>query len=162
MRRQISHALPGSDNVLEKFLWTVLRSNEMTALLRVCTLWREIISAPMRWLTGKASSTLTNWSVISSNDVLDLAYDSIASVAADGHSLLDPSLDPFAPIAAKQPAFKTWRDERATHVVKSPDGTALRIYAHVLAEARRPAGKGNAQVPTVHRTHNSSAPFRTS
>ena len=46
-----------------------------------------------------------HWSIVSSNDVLDLAYDAVVAIAADGHSLLDPSLDPFAPIAAKQPVF---------------------------------------------------------
>ena len=143
-------AVPGSDNTLEKFLWTVLRSNEITALLRVCTLWREIISAPMRWLTGKASSALADWSNVSSNDVLDLTYDAMVSIAADGHSLLDPLLDPYAPIAAKQPAFKDWRDERAAHVMKAPDGTAHCIYARALAEARSPEGKGNAQVSASH------------
>ena len=67
-------ALPGSDNQLEKFLWRVLKCNEMTALLRVNTLFKFVISEPMRWLAGKASKKLDDWSVASSAEVLDLAY----------------------------------------------------------------------------------------
>ena len=84
--------------------------------------------------------------MVSSNDALDLAYEMMVSVAADGHSLLDPNLDPFAPIAAKQPMFAQWRQDRLTHTIKAPDGTVHNVYVQVLAEARRPTGKGNAQV----------------
>ena len=127
----------------------VLRCNEMTALLCVCTLWREIFSAPMRFLSGKGSM-LDRWSVVSSADVLDRVYDAMVAIAADGHSLLDPSLDPFAPIAAQQPAFALWRDERAARVMKSPDGTPHCVYKRILAEARSPAGKGNAQAALLN------------
>ena len=137
--------VPGSDNKLEKFLWRVLHCNEMTACLRVCTLWREIFSAPMRYLSGK-TDTLAQWSIVSNSDVLDLAYDAMVAIAADGHALLHPSLDPFAPIAEAQPAFKSWREHRAQQVVKAPDGTPHCVYPAVLEEARSPVGKGNAQV----------------
>ena len=57
-----------ADNKLEKFLWRVLRCNEITALLRANTLFKYIISDPMRWLTGK-STKLKDWSIVSSSEV---------------------------------------------------------------------------------------------
>eukprot|EP00966_Prymnesium_polylepis_P005007 114807-Prymnesium_polylepis.1 len=41
--------VPGADNQLEKFLSRVLSCNEMTALLRVNTLWKYTFSEPARW-----------------------------------------------------------------------------------------------------------------
>jgi hypothetical protein len=103
-------SVPGSDNQLEKFLWRVLKSNEMVALLRVCTLFKYLLTEPMRWLAGSGSKKLKDWSVVSSSEVLDFAETALVAIAADGHSLLDPSLDPFAAIAAKQPSFKSWQE----------------------------------------------------
>ena len=136
--------VPGANNKLEKFLWQVLRCNEMTAVLRVCTLWQTLITNPMRWLTG-SSTELHDWGLDNSNEVLDLVYDSMVKVAADGHTLLDPSFDPLESIAAKQPKFATWRSDRLLHTVQAPDGTKHFVHARVLAEARSPAGSGNAQ-----------------
>jgi hypothetical protein len=48
--------VPKADNRLEKFLWRVLKCNQVTALLRVNTLFKCIISEPMRWLAGKGSA----------------------------------------------------------------------------------------------------------
>ena len=136
--------VPGANNKLEKFLWQVLRCNEMTAVLRVCTLWQTLITNPMRWLTG-SSTELHDWGLDNSNEVLDLVYDSMVKVAADGHTLLDPSFDPLESIAAKQPKFATWRSDQLLHTVQAPDGTKHLVHARVLAEARSPAGSGNAQ-----------------
>ena len=127
---------PGSnDNRLEAALWRLLRCNEMTALARVCTLLKYVISEPMRWLTGKASKELTDWSLASSSDMLDQLDKALTSIADDGHSLLDPHLDPFAAIEKTQPLFAKHLAEQRTHP----------MHARVLAEARSPAGKGNAQ-----------------
>ena len=136
--------VPGADNKLETFLWRALSCNEMVAHLRVCTLFKNIISEPMRWLAGKASKHLTDWSVVTSSEVLELAEAAFTSIAADGHALLDPSIDPFAPIAAKQPLFAAWRVEWEQRTVKAFDGTIHR-RSRVLAEARSPSGAGNAQ-----------------
>eukprot|EP00966_Prymnesium_polylepis_P207558 4807890-Prymnesium_polylepis.1 len=59
----------------------------------------------MRWLTGKASKELTGWSLASSSEMLDALDAALTSIAADGHALLDPHLDAFASIEAKQPRF---------------------------------------------------------
>ena len=45
----------------------------------------------MRWLAGKAHTALTNWSIVSENDVLDHVYAAFVAIAADGHALLDPA-----------------------------------------------------------------------
>ena len=137
--------VPRADNTLEKFLWHVLRCNEMTALLRVCTLFKLVLTDAMRWLTSKANK-LDDWSIVSASRVLELAEDAFVAIAADGSKLLDPSLDPFAEITAKQPLFAKWRLGRMKRSVRSADGTTKhRVFEHVLAEARSPVGKGNVQ-----------------
>ena len=137
--------VPGADNQLEKFLWRVLSCNEMTALLRVNTLWKCIFSEPARWLSGKASKALNDWSIDKSSGVLDLIEKMMVAVAADGHVLLDPSFDPFASIAAEQPAFQKWRERQQRRTAKAPDGSEHLVHSKVLSEARSPAGAGNAQ-----------------
>ena len=87
--------VPGSDNTLESFLYGVLRCNEMVALLRVLTLFDLVWSRPMRFLNGAASS-LDDWGSDNSAEVLDLTEKMMVAIAADGHALLDPSLDPCA------------------------------------------------------------------
>ena len=100
--------VPGADNRLAKFLSRTLSCNEITASLRANTLWKYLVSEPARWLAGKAE-TLDDWSIDSSSEVLDLIEKALAAVASDGHTLLDPSFDPFESIANKQPAFRKWR-----------------------------------------------------
>lgn len=78
--------VPKANNILERFLSSVLRCNEITALLRVCTLFKFVFSEPMRWLAGKGSS-LPGWSIVSANEVLDMAYQTLLDVASDGHSV---------------------------------------------------------------------------
>mmetsp|Transcript_24056 Transcript_24056/g.59701 ORF Transcript_24056/g.59701 Transcript_24056/m.59701 type:complete len:566 (-) Transcript_24056:199-1896(-) len=107
----------------------------MTALARVSTLFKYVISEPMRWLTGKASKELTGWSTASSSQMLDDLEAVLKSIATDGHALLDPHLDPFARIEKQQPLFAKHLAELRTHA----------IHARVLEEARRPEGKGNIQ-----------------
>eukprot|EP00965_Chrysotila_dentata_P114766 3793023-Pleurochrysis_carterae.AAC.1 len=48
-------------NILENCIWAVLRSTEMVAFARACTLVKLLISRPMRWLAGQATQ-LDNWS----------------------------------------------------------------------------------------------------
>ena len=137
--------VPRADNTLEKFLWRVMRCNEMTALLRVCTLFKLVITDSMRWLTGKALM-LDDWSIVSASRVLELAEEAFIAIAADGRKLLDPTLDPFAEIKKQQPLYAQWRKERLRQSVKSPDGkTKHRVFERVLAEARSPESKGNKQ-----------------
>lgn len=136
--------LPGAENKLESFLWRSLACNEMTAHLRACTLYKNILSSPMRWLAGKASKSLTDWSIVESSKVLELAEAALEAIAEDGHNLFDPSFDPFAAVAAKQPQFAAWRAEELARVVKAHDGTK-HLRTRVLAEARSPSGEGNIQ-----------------
>jgi hypothetical protein len=67
----------------------------MVALLRVLTLFDLVWSRPMRFLNG-AASKLDDWGSDNSAEVLDLTEKLMVAVAADGHALLDPSLDPCA------------------------------------------------------------------
>ena len=87
--------VPGANNTLEKFLYRLLRCNEMVAMLRCCALWDLIFSKPVRFLNGSASK-LRDWGVNSASAVWDLPEKLMVDVAADGHALLDPSLDPCA------------------------------------------------------------------
>ena len=132
--------VPGADNKLDNFLWRVLSCNEMTALLRVNTLWKYIFSEPARWLAGKGSE-LKDWSIDKASGVLDLIETAMVAVAADGHTLLDPSFDPFASIADEQPAFCKWRE----HKMLASDEAEPDIHRATLSEARSPAGGGNGQ-----------------
>ena len=136
--------VPGASNRLEDCLRTLFRSNEMTALLRVCTLYKLVFSEPMRWLAGKHEQ-LQDFSIVSCSRMLELAEAMFTSVAADGHALLDPSLDPFEEFAEQQPLFREWRAAREARVVKAPDGTSFAVHKEALAEARSPKGAGNAQ-----------------
>ena len=140
-------SVKGSDNKLEKFLWRTLSCNEMTALLRVNTLWQRIFSEPTRWLSGK-SGKLDGWSIDSSSEVMDLVEQAMVAVAADGHTLLDPSFDPFASIAERQPLFAKWRADELQRTSLAADGkTSYEINRLILSEARSPsdAEGGNAQ-----------------
>ena len=70
----------------------------------------------------------------------------MVAIAANGRTLLDPTFDPFAAIAAKQPLFAKRRLEQMLQKVKSPDESAeFCVHAEALAEARIPVGQGNAQ-----------------
>ena len=126
-----------SDNRLAKFLSRTLSCNEITASLRVNTLWKYVFSEPARWLSGKAE-TLKDWSIDSSSQVMDEIEKAMVAVAADGHTLLDPSFDPFQSIAAKQPALSTWRKELMARTMKAPDGSEHFVHKDALAEARSP------------------------
>ena len=53
--------VPGSKNRLETFLLRTLSCSEMTAALRVNTLWKYIYSEPSRWLVGKARARPASW-----------------------------------------------------------------------------------------------------
>eukprot|EP00966_Prymnesium_polylepis_P009910 228644-Prymnesium_polylepis.1 len=76
---------------------------------------------------------------------MDLIEQAMIKVAADGHTLLDPSFDPFESIAEKQPAFRKWREEHMADTVKAKDGKDYPLHQLALSEARSPQGAGNAQ-----------------
>ena len=137
--------VPGADNQLERFILRVLGCNEMTAALRVNTLWKYIFSAPVRFLSGR-SRRLKDWSIDSSSRLMDLVEKAMVEVAADGRRLFDPSFDPFAAIAAEQPLFCKWRDQLLQRTVASRDGSARHpVHQWALQEARSSEGAGNAQ-----------------
>ena len=48
---QLVNAPGANDNRLEESLWRVLKCNKMTALARVSTLFKYVLSEPMRWLS---------------------------------------------------------------------------------------------------------------
>ena len=104
-------------------------------MLRVCTLFHFVLSAPLRFLTGKSRS-LNDWSIARAGELLDITENFLQQVAADGRVLLDEETDPFASVAASQPVFAAWRTERLEREVKAADGTKHRAYARAFAEAR--------------------------
>eukprot|EP00966_Prymnesium_polylepis_P332779 7388258-Prymnesium_polylepis.1 len=136
--------VPGADNKLEKFLLRIYSCNEMTAALRVNTLWAYIYSQPARWLVGKAGAEL-GWSLEDSSALMDLTEKMMEEIAADGRKLLDPQFDPFASLADKHPSFAAWRSEFLAREIRSPDGQSHPIHKLILAEARDPSSAGNKQ-----------------
>ena len=72
-------------------------------------------------------------------------------VAADGNALLDPELDIFAPVAAKQPLFAKWRADNAAQTVRAADGKTPHARWKVLREAQQPqqAANQHARAMTV-------------
>ena len=83
--------------------------------------------------------------MVESNEVLDMLYDCMVAIAADGSELLSPLLDPFLAVAFAQPKFAARRAERLQQTVRAPDGTLHLSYELTLAEARTPKQKGGAQ-----------------
>jgi hypothetical protein len=133
--------VPGAENKLEKFLLRTMSCNEMTAALRVNTLWKYIFSEPSRWVSGKAGEL--GWGLDDASELIDLTEQMMIAIAADGRKLLDPDFDPYAPLADKYSTFADWRSEHMERTIKSPDGQRHPIHKLVLAEARDPSGKGN-------------------
>jgi hypothetical protein len=134
------------DNLLEKFLWRVLSCTEMVGLLRVCTLFQTLLTEPLRWLTGKGSKVLNDWSMNNSNELLDETYELMVAIAADGGKLLDPTLDPFASVAAKQPKFAEHRRAQRRQTVKAPDDSVWYLsHVRTLHEARSPTDEGDQE-----------------
>eukprot|EP00965_Chrysotila_dentata_P104344 3445575-Pleurochrysis_carterae.AAC.1 len=79
-------------NILKDFLWTVLRSEEMVALCRTCTLFDLPISRPLRWLAGKAA-TLLDWSPFEKGWAYsDLLEEAMVAAADNGAYLYEPTL----------------------------------------------------------------------
>lgn len=133
---------PKSQNVLDKSLYTVMKCNEFTALLRVNTLWRFAFSDPLRWLCGSASK-LDDWSLYKMGWVLEQVEAGMEEVVADPARLLDPEFDMFAAVAEELPAFRDWRAELLARPLK---GCGDHTFADVLREARVPTpGSGNQQ-----------------
>lgn len=91
--------VPGHANILEDYLWIVLRTNEMATALRVFTLLDIRMSCPMRWLCG-SNAKLSDWSVFKAGGLFELVETALLAIAADGKALSDPVLDIFGPIAA--------------------------------------------------------------
>eukprot|EP00966_Prymnesium_polylepis_P182599 4230608-Prymnesium_polylepis.1 len=133
--------VPGVDNRLEKFLLRSFSCNQMTAALRVNTLWKYLYSEPARWLAGKAGEL--GMGLDDASDLVDVQESIMVAVAADGSKLLDPTWDPWAPLAAKYPAFDVERQKQMAKTVRSPDGTPHPVHKLILAEARDPSGAGN-------------------
>lgn len=135
-------------NILEDYLWHVLSSAEMIALLRVETLFDILLSRPLRWLSG-SSTTLDSWSIFSMSRCYDLVETALERIATDGNALFDPALDIFAPIADEQPLFAAWRKALMEQTHASPDGTKHRLWECALTEARSPANASNAQATST-------------
>eukprot|EP00966_Prymnesium_polylepis_P046634 1080997-Prymnesium_polylepis.1 len=76
-------------------------------------------------------------------EVLDHVETALEEVADDGKKLLQPDFDPFASVAAEQPAFAAWRKESADATIKAPDGRRHRLMELALAEAQQPRDKVN-------------------
>ena len=87
--------------------------------------------------------------MINSNELLDETYDLMVAVGADGSALLDPTLDPFASIAATQPKFDAHRQAQQQQTVTAPDGTVHLSHVRTLQEARSPSTVGGRETMPV-------------
>ena len=140
--------VPGADNRLDLFLLRVLSCNQVTAVLRVNTLFKYIMSEPTRWLAGKAGEL--GWGLDDSAEMIDLVEKFMVEIAADGSKLFDASYDPFASIAGKNEKFADWRTEYFQRTAKSLDNTAqYAVHGLTLAEARNPVAKVTLTQPTA-------------
>lgn len=135
---------PKHSNILEDFLYVTWRSLPFVAATRANALIDLLISRPLRWLTGKTRE-LTNWSPFSMGEALDLVEQFFMKAQHDGSLFLNPQLDIFAPIAAKQPLFAQWRENTFTkeHVL-SPDESEPHLkYKLVRDELLQPKDPTN-------------------
>ena len=139
---------PKSENKLDKALYTLLRCNEFTALLRVNTLWKYIFSEPFRWLAGKTAK-LKEWSLVRMGEALTLVEKAMESIVAEPSRILDSELDIFAPVAEVLPEFKEWRDELFEIKVKAEDGTEYFLVREVMRKARTPAADSGEEQATA-------------
>jgi hypothetical protein len=135
---------PKSAGVLDKSIYTRLRSNEFVALLRVNVLWKYLFSDPFRWLSGKTAK-LEGWSLFKMCEVLKLVEDMMTEIIANPARILDPAFDPYAPIAREVPAFAEWRREQLNFKAHAEDGTEYLLHVEVLREARTPTRAGHIQ-----------------
>jgi hypothetical protein len=135
---------PKSAGILDKSIYTRLRSNEFVALLRVNVLWKYLFSDPFRWLSGKTAK-LENWSLFKMCEVLKLIEVMMNEIVANPARILDASLDPFASVATEVPAFAEWRQKQLEYKVHAEDGTEYLLHQVVLREARRPVRDGHKQ-----------------
>lgn len=136
-----------SAQILDKSLYTRLKSVEFIALLRANVLWKFAFSEPFRWLAGK-SAKLDDWSLFKMSEVLALVEKAMQEVVADPARLLDPSFDIFASVAAEQPQFAEWRQEQREKTVSAADGTKYRVVEEVLGRARAPQSGTGEQLAT--------------
>ena len=79
-----------ADNILQRSLFTVLRSSEMIALLRVLSIVHIAITLPTRWLAGNTEDLSEfEFGVLDMGIVVDLLEKAMISVSEDGELLLD-------------------------------------------------------------------------
>ena len=146
LRGYIDAPKSSNGNLLDKSLYTMLKCNELTALLRANTLWAYLFSQPWRWLAGKGSK-LAGFSLYKMNEIADLVHSSMQEIAADPSRLLHPNFDMWASLTETVPEFAVWRTHRMGETKRAADGTKHYVHRAVLDEARSPADPkgGNAQ-----------------
>lgn len=114
--------VPGHANILEDALWILLRSNEVTAALRVFTLFDLLLSRQMRYISGK-SDALKDWSIYSMSDVLDGVEAILILIAEDGQVLLlRPTPRAWSaglrcltePITCRKSSIRPWTSSRTS------------------------------------------------
>ena len=101
------------EGILEKNLYTELRSVEMVSLLRVLSILHVAIVLPMRWLAGRCCDLAEyGFGVADMGEVIDLMDGVFAEVVEDGSMLLDDgyAMSIFQPLLDKLPPFKAYMD----------------------------------------------------
>lgn len=136
---------PKHRNILEDFLYIVLTSTQYIAMIRANAIIDILISRPLRWLSGK-SKDLVDWSPFSIGEAFDAVEQFLVQAQHDGSMFLDDTLDLFASIADKQPAFAAWRHHTFnTQARLAPDGkTKHLLYRRALDELLHPTDSTNA------------------
>ena len=138
----------GSDSILQRKLFSVLRSTEMVALLCVLSILHIAICLPTRWLAGN-SKDLGNYdfSYYDMGKLLDIMEDRFEEISKKGELLLDEDfmMDMFLEIAEKVDPFATYlefmfteKQNRSVGGTNSEDGRVL-PYDELRAELFYPA-----------------------
>ena len=101
----------GGNGILERKLYTILRSVEMVALLRVLSILHISICMPLRWLAGNCGNLSEfGFGVADMPVALDLLDEAMGKVAVDGDLLLDEDfmMGIFSPLVNKITPFEQY------------------------------------------------------
>ena len=89
------------ENLLETSLFMILGYMEVTATLRIASIFYLAIIMPMRWLSGKSHELAANgWGERSMGKALDLLHDAMLQIQANGLKMLDEDfvMNMFCPL----------------------------------------------------------------
>ena len=119
-------------NILEDFIYITHRAGEYIAMMRANALIDLRIARPLRWLAGKSSELIGDWSPISMGLVFEKLEKLFERAVQDPKVLFESDLKLFDDVAASQPAFREFLDHMyKEETVLSPNGKKKHlVYEH--------------------------------